>query len=75
LEAQFLATISYYVSELRPEVRLDLIRDHNVKVAGNEDDESDTMDWAFIRRQCFEVDVATECSNGGNYVRGIPFPR
>ena len=28
------------------------------------------MDWAFIRRQCFEVDVTSECANGGNYVRG-----
>ena len=28
------------------------------------------MDWGFIRRQCFEVDVTSECANGGNYVRG-----
>ena len=24
-------------------------------------------------RQCFEVDVASECANGGNYVRGTKY--
>jgi hypothetical protein len=68
LEAQFLATISYYVSELRPEVKLSLIPDHKAK--GEQDDGSEAMDWAFIRKKCFEVDVASECANSGNYVRG-----
>lgn len=67
IEAQFLATISYYVSELRPQVKVDVIKDH--KVTG-EEDESEVMDWTFIRKQCFQVDVATECANGGNYVKG-----
>jgi hypothetical protein len=46
---------------------LDLIRDYKVK---EQDDELGAMDWAFVRRQCFEVDVIAECANGGNYVRG-----
>jgi Questin oxidase-like len=70
LEAQFLATISYYVSELRPEVKLDLIRDHKIKRGDNG---LGAMDWAYIWGQCFEIDVAAECANGGNYVRGT-FP-
>lgn len=49
-------------------MKLGLIRDHKAK--GRQDDELGAMDWAFIRRQCFEVDVASECANGGNYVRG-----
>jgi len=63
LEAQFLATISYYVSELRPQVKLDVIIDHKPVM--------ETQDWTFIRRHCLEVDVTTECANGGNYIRGI----
>lgn len=27
-------------------------------------------DWTYIRRQCMEMDVKTECSNGGEYLRG-----
>jgi Questin oxidase-like len=67
LEAQFLATISYYVSELRPQVKVDIIKDYKVTT---EDDESEAMDWAFIRKKCFQVNVAAECANGGNYVKG-----
>jgi len=65
LEAQFLATISYYVSELRPQVKLDVIIDHKPVM--------ETQDWTFIRKHCLEVDVTTECANGGNYIRGISF--
>lgn len=28
-------------------------------------------DWVFVRRRCFEVDVGTECAEGGNYVRAL----
>jgi hypothetical protein len=62
LEAQFLATISYYVSELRPQVKRDLVINH--KGAGG-------ADWGWVRGTCFEVDVASECANGGNYVRAL----
>jgi len=65
LESQFLATISYYVSELRPQVKLDVIIDHKPVM--------ETQDWTFIRKHCLEVDVTTECANGGNYIRGISF--
>jgi hypothetical protein len=69
LEAQFLATISYYVSELRPEVKLDLIQDHQSKGT----DGTGALDWGYVRKQCLEVDVSVECTNGGNYVRGKTF--
>jgi hypothetical protein len=80
LEAQFLATIAYYVSELRPEVKVGNIRDLRTggKDGGNkglEDQEqgqgdTEERDWSFVRRRCFEGDVQTEVANGGNYVRG-----
>ena len=70
LEAQFLATISYYVSELRPHVKRDLVTGHKpVGGGGGAGDEGG--DWGFVRRRCFEVDVATECVEGGNYVRAL----
>ena len=68
LEAQFLATISYYVSELRPEVKLDLIKESRGKP---EDDDLGVKDWTYIRKQCFETDVSTAVANGGSYVKGI----
>ena len=67
LEAQFLATISYYVSELRPQVSMDLIKDKRAKL---DESQLGAKNWTYVRRQCFEIDVATECSNGGQYVRG-----
>jgi hypothetical protein len=63
LEAQFLATIGYYISELRPGVSIDLIKGRGK--------EEDGKDWGYIRRQCFESDVNSEIANGGNYVRGM----
>jgi hypothetical protein len=79
LEAQFLATIAYYVTELRPEVKVGSIRDmrgSGGKDGGNKgkgtEGQEDTgeRDWNFVRRRCFEIDVQTEVANGGNYVRG-----
>jgi hypothetical protein len=81
LEAHFLATISYYVSELRPAVKVDVFKDHAMVLkkqasiiheateagTGGEDG----MDWSFIRRKCFEGDVGLECANGGNYVKAL----
>jgi hypothetical protein len=28
-------------------------------------------DWGFVRRACFEGDVAAEVANGGNYIRAL----
>jgi hypothetical protein len=67
LEAQFLATISYYVSELRPHVSMDLIKSKRAKI---EEGELGSKDWTYVRRQCLELDVKAECSNGGEYLRG-----
>jgi Questin oxidase-like len=67
LEAQFLATISYYVSELRPGVSIDLVKGREKVDTGK--------DWGYIRRQCFESEVGNEVANGGNYVRGIHLPK
>lgn len=91
LEAQFLATISYYVSELRPVVNLDVLKQHatllkehsailseqrpsrerasrqSTEISGGEE----SFDWTFVRRRCFEGDVAAECANGGNYVKAL----
>jgi hypothetical protein len=81
LEAHFLATISYYVSELRPAVKVDVFKDHAMilkKQASSihEPTEAgtggeDSMDWTFVRRKCFEGDVGSECANGGNYVKAL----
>jgi len=84
LEAQFLATISYYVSELRPAVKADVLKEHVPQVLqehapqialvhGPETpkDGEEAIDWTFVRRSCLEVDVAAECANGGNYVKAL----
>jgi hypothetical protein len=81
LEAQFLATISYYVSELRPAVKLDVLKQHaqkgelfgRVGTRGEERGASrdEDVDWTFVRRKCFEVDVAAECASGGNHVKAL----
>jgi hypothetical protein len=81
LEAHFLATISYYVSELRPAVKIDVFKDHAMilkKQASNVHEATqagtggeDGMDWSFVRRKCFEGDVGSECANGGNYVKAL----
>ena len=95
LEAQFLATLAYYVSELRPEVKLANIRalraptKDPVSVPGGETggetggeiqetqdaakdaEQENVRDWVYVRTCCFEMDVQTEVSNGGNYVRAL----
>jgi len=89
LEAQFLATLAYYVSELRPEVKLANIRalraptKDPVALPGTEGEIQETQDaakdaeqghvrdWVYVRTCCFEMDVQTEVSNGGNYVRAL----
>ena len=81
LEAHFLATISYYVSELRPAVKVDVLKDHAMLLKKQASDVNvatetgpggkESMDWTFVRRRCFEGDVGSECANGGNYVKAL----
>jgi len=83
LEAQFLATISYYISELRPAVKVDVLKKYAPErlkeqavqfspVHGPEPPmDGEGMDWTFVRRSCLEVDVTGECANGGNYIKAL----